>query len=212
VLAVLGSGLFGVDDIRIEGAEHTTAEELAPMVADLEGSPVLRVDTEAIERELEQLPWVEDARVTTQFPGSATIELRERTPAAAFQGPDGTWRLIDDTGRVLAVSAEAPVGFLPILGSDFPNVEPGVFAPSGFQGAARLARSLTATVAARATSITVTPDGSDLRLTFTDGTEVRFGPATELVQKLVRLETKLDDLGDEQVTYLDVSTNEIGQG
>ena len=60
--------------------------------------------------------------------------------------------------------------------------------------------------------IAVTPDGSDLRLHFTDGAEVRFGAADDLVQKLVRLETKLHDLGDDRVNYLDVSTNEVGQG
>lgn len=211
-LAVLGSGLFAVERVRVEGAERTSEAELAPMIADLEGTPVLRVDSDRIEDDLESLPWVDDARVTTRFPNEATIELRERTVAAAFQGSDGVWRLIDDTGRVLTTAAEAPAGYLAITGEGFPDVEPGVFAPSGLQGAAQLARSLTPTMAARAASISVTPDGSDLRMTFTDGTEVRFGPATGLVQKLVRLETKLDDLGDERVNYLDVSTNEVGQG
>lgn len=211
-LALLGSGLFAVDRVAVEGAEHTTDEELAAVVDDLEGTPVLLVDGDRLERELEQLPWVEDARVTTRFPNRATIELRERTPAAVFQGADAQWRTIDDTGRVLAVSETAPPGYLPILGEGFPSVEPGVFAPTGLQGAAQLATYLTPNMLARTREITVTPDGSDLRMTFTDETEVRFGPATDLVQKLVRLETKLADLGDEQVSYLDVTTNEVGQG
>ena len=211
-LAVLGSGLFAIEQVDVEGAEHTDAAALAAVIDDLEGTPVLRADTDAAERELETLPWVEDARVTTQFPDGATIELRERTAAATFQGEDGQWRLIDDRGRVLEQSAEQPVGYLPVLVSDFPSVEPGQYGPPGLAAAATLARSLTPTVLARTSDISVTPDGSDLRLHFTDGAEVRFGAADDLVQKLVRLETKLHDLGDDRVNYLDVSTNEVGQG
>jgi cell division protein FtsQ len=211
-LAVLGSGLFAIEEVRVEGAARTDPEALAQVIADLEGTPVLRADTGAAERELEQLPWVEDARVTTDFPDAATIELRERTPSAAFQGDDGAWRLVDDQGRVLEVGDEQPAGYLAVRGSGFPDVEPGQYGPPGLAGAATLARSLTPTVLARTAEITVTPDGSDLRLHFTDGAEVRFGAADELVQKLVRLETKLHDLGGDRVNYIDVSTNEVGQG
>jgi len=211
-LAVLGSGLFAIEAVEVQGAEQTEPAALAPVIEDLEGTPVLRADTDAAERELEKLPWVEEARVTTQFPDGATIELRERAPAAAFQGDDGAWRLVDDRARVLAVSAEQPARFLPIVGRGFPPVTPGQFGPPGLAAAAILARSLTPTVATRTADIEVTPDGSDLRLHFTDGAEVRFGAAEDLVQKLVRLETKLNDLGGDRVNYIDVSTNEVGQG
>ena len=211
-LAVLGSSLFAIDDVEVQGAEHTDVADLAAVIDDLEGTPVLRADTDAAERELETLPWVEDARVTTHFPNGATIELRERTPAAAFLGDDGQWRLLDDRGRVLALSAEQPAGYLPIVGTDFPLVTPGQYGPPGLAAAATLARSLTPTLAPRTAEIAVTSDGSDLRLHLVDGAEVRFGAAEELVQKLVRLETKLNDLGNEPVSYIDVSTNEVGQG
>jgi cell division protein FtsQ len=211
-LAVLGSGLFAIEQVEVSGGEHTDAAALAAVIDDLEGTPVLRADTDAAERELETLPWVEDARVTTRFPDGAAIELRERTAAATFQGEDGQWRLIDDRGRVLEQSAQQPVGYLPVRVGDFPSVEPGQYGPPGLAAAATLARSLTPTVLGRTAEIAVTPDGSDLRLHFTDGAEVRFGAADDLVQKLVRLETKLHDLGDDRVNYLDVSTNEVGQG
>ena len=53
------------------------------------GTPVLRADTRQAERELEAIPWVEDARVTTDFPTRLSIEIRERTPLVAIAGPDG---------------------------------------------------------------------------------------------------------------------------
>ena len=73
---------------------------------------MLRADTDGAERELEAIPWVEDARVTTDFPHGATIELRERQPVATFQGPDGRFRVID-IARPRARRARRPAGRLP---------------------------------------------------------------------------------------------------
>ena len=81
-LAVLGSSLFAVEDVEVEGAVYTDERALAAVVADLEGTPVLRVDTDAAERELEAIPWVEDARVTTDFPDRG----EDRDPGADPRG------------------------------------------------------------------------------------------------------------------------------
>ena len=110
-LAVLGSSLFAVDSVEVEGAVYTDEARLAAVVDDLDGTPVLRVDTDAAERELEAIPWVEDAQVHTDFPHGAKIEIRERTPAATFEGPDGRWRVIDGDGRVLDVLDGQPVEY-----------------------------------------------------------------------------------------------------
>ena len=60
-----------------------------------------------------------------------------------------------------------------------------------------------------AASVVVAPDASDLRLLLTDGVEVRFGAGTDLVAKLVRLQTWLDIGRDGAVTSVDVSTDEV---
>jgi len=211
-LAVLGSGLFSIDEVRVEGAEQTDPDALAEIVADLEGRPVLRVDTDAIEARLETLPWVDDARVTTDFPDGATIELRERTAVATVQDRDGGWSILDADGRVLAASEEQPDGLTAIIVPDLPAVEVAKFAPQGVGGAATLIRSLTPLIESRTEAVIVTPDGGDLRLTLTGGTEVRFGAADDIVAKLVRLQTMLTALGTRPVRYIDVSTNDIGTG
>ena len=211
-LAVLGSSLFAVDAVEVEGAVYTDEARLAAVVDDLEGTPVLRVDTDAAERELEAIPWVEDAQVHTDFPHGATIEIRERSPAATFEGPDGRWRVIDGDGRVLDVLDGQPVEYLLVLSADPPSSEAGQFAPQGFGAAASLVQALTPELRARAQSVSVTPDGSDLRLLLDDGLEVRFGAAQDLVTKLVRLQTRLDQLEGGAFSYVDVSTNEVTTG
>ena len=61
-LAVLGSGLFAIDDVQVEGAVYTDPAALEAVVEDLQGTPVLRADTAEAERTLEPIPWVENAR------------------------------------------------------------------------------------------------------------------------------------------------------
>ena len=87
--AVLGSGLFKITTVQIDGRVYSGGPAFDAVVAELEGSNVLRVDTHAAERELELIAWIEDARVTTDFPNGARIEVREREPSIAYQGTDG---------------------------------------------------------------------------------------------------------------------------
>ncbi len=211
-LAVLGSSWFAVNTVKVEGAVYTDKAALQRVVDELQGTPVLRVDTAKAERELEAIPWVEAARVTTRFPDRATIELRERTAVATYQGADLQFRVIDGKGRVLDVVAAQPVGFLLLVGADAPNLRPGQFTPPGYVAAASLARALTPEIREKAESAAVTPDGSDLRLMLQGGVEVRFGPARDLVTKLVRLQTRLDEVDDHGYSYVDVSSNEVTVG
>jgi cell division protein FtsQ len=209
-LAVLGSSLFAVDDVEVEGAVYTDDDALAAVVEALRGTPVLRVDTAAAERDLEAIPWVEDARVTTDFPDGVKIEIRERTPVLAFRADDQRYRVIDRQGRVLDVLDGEPLKYLELTSTEIPPaLSAGQFAPQGFGAAASLVEALTPEMAELAESVAVAPDGSDLRLELDGGTEVRFGAAEDLVVKLVRLQTVLDDHADEPISVIDVSTNEV---
>ncbi len=208
-LAVLGSGLFAVEDVEVEGADRADPAAVDAVVDSLLGTPVLRVDTDAVESQLEAIPWVQDARVTTDFPHGARIELRERTAAATYQGPDGSFRVIDPEGRVLELADEQPADLLVVSADGAPDVPPGQFAPTGFRAAASLVDALTPTMEAVAESIVVTADGSDVRLLLAGGIEVRFGASQDLVAKLVRLQTWLEIGQDAAVRTVDVSTDEV---
>ena len=85
--------IFAVDQVSVTGNVYTDPDQLAEVVDDLRGTPVLLVDTDAVEAQLEAIPWVKSARVTTKFPDSAAIEIRERTPVATMLGEDGRSRV-----------------------------------------------------------------------------------------------------------------------
>jgi cell division protein FtsQ len=215
LLALLGSSLFAVDEVTVTGDLYSDADALAAIVDDLEGTPVLRVDVDEFEARLEELAWVDRARVRTDFPGSASVEIVERTPVAAMQGVDGLSRVIDDEGRVLDVVEGQPVDLVWFAGTGTLDVAPGEFAPPGPSAAASLVTKLTPNIADRVEYLLVTPDGGDLVMLLADDRgpiEVRFGSAIgddAQIEKLVRLERTLDDSADRPVAVIDVSTSEV---
>ena len=214
-LAVLGSSWFAVDQVAVSGNVYTEQQALDAVIDELTGTPVLLVDTDAIEAQVEAIPWVEDARVRTSFPDSATIEIRERTPVAAMMGADGQARVIDVDGRVLGLVDGQPVALVWLAGPGTLDVAPGQFASIGYSSAASVVTKLTPDIRSRVESMLVTPDGADLVIVLTSERgpiEVRFGSAlgeNAQIEKLVRLQRTLDDIGDKPVTVIDVSTSEV---
>ena len=215
-LAVLGSPLFSIEKVDVTGAVYTDPEILDQVVSDLEGSPVLTADTGAAEDRLEESPWVESVRVRTDFPDAATIEIRERTPLLTMRGTDGLFRVLDREGRVLASIEGQPVAMVHVSGPGTLDVAPGQFAPIGYASAASLVTKFTPTIRTRVDHMLVTADGSDLRLILNNDPnppiEVEFGSAlgeNEQVEKLVRLERVLEDVGNDGVTVINVSTSDV---
>lgn len=234
VLAVLGSPLFSIndDDVVVTGAVYTDQERLGTIIDEVVGSTTLLVDTRGVERRIEEIPWVEGARVRTSFPTGLRIEIRERSPLATYQGSDGLFRVIDKEGRVLDVINGQPIAYMLVFGLESLNLEPGQFTPPGPVGAAQLVQALTVTVRGRTQAIEVDPDGEELVMYLyrdavyatqdpdqelpvqdpefdpiaAERIEVRFGAATELLLKLVRLETVLPVALTREVSFIDVST------
>jgi cell division protein FtsQ len=214
-LATLGSSLFAVDDVDVTGQQFADADAVTAVIGDLLGRPVLLVDTDAAEAELERIPFVESARVRSDFPSSVTIELRERAPVAATVGADGRFRILDAEGRVLDVIGGQPIAFVLITSSTTLDLEAGQFAESGYAAASAMVTKLTAEVRSRLRSMSIVPDGSDLRFILLNepgnDIEVRLGAAitdNDQIERLVRLQRVLDDVEGSDTTVIDVSTAE----
>ena len=210
-LAILGSGLFAVkaENVQVFGVVYADEAQVEAVVDDLVGTPTLRADTRAAEEALEAIPWVDEARVRVSFPDRATIEVREREAWTTYQGPDQRYRVLDREGRVLAVLDGYPIAYLLLAGPDPVDLEPGDFAPRGYAAASELAKNLTGSIRGRVSFVSVTADGSRLSMFLDDGTEVRFGAARDLFNKLLRLETTLAGNPDREPGVIDVSTSEV---
>ncbi len=215
-VATVASPIFDVRDVSVQGAVYTDPDVLQSVIDSMKGDPVLLVDTQAAERRLEQVPWVESARVETDFPHRVTIDIRERRPVATFQGGDQQFRVIDVQGRVLDVIQGQPIAY-PLITGDNPDTERGQFAGGPYASAAQLVLALPPEIRSITRSIGVDSGTGTLSMSLagngdpTDkGTiEVRFGDDTALDDKLARLLQQVRG-GLDKVCALDVSTTEVG--
>lgn len=205
--AVLGSSLFAVEEVTVQGNVYTDPERLQAVVDDLTGEPVLLVDTLAAERRLEEIPWVERAIVTTTFPNKVLIDIRERVPLASFRGSDGRYRVIDRDGRVLDVLDGQPVDYLLITGQA-PDTGAGGYAGAPFAAAAQLVAALPEEIRSITKTASVDAATGDLGLVLEPNIEVRVGSATGLDGKLARLLQRVRD-GLLGIVAIDVSTDEV---
>ena len=211
-VAVFASSIFDVREVSVQGAVYTDPAVLQGVIDDLQGEPVLLVDTAAAQETLEAVPWVESARVATDLPHRVVIDIRERVPIATFQGGDGQFRVIDLQGRVLDVLAGQPIDYLLVTG-DHPDTARGQFAGAPYAAVAELVSSLPPEI--RDVTLSVGVDASTGTLTMVlandqpDGVSVRLGDERGLDEKLARLLRQVRK-GLDGVCALDVSTSDAG--
>jgi cell division protein FtsQ len=204
VLGLLTSRLFGVRTVDVTGTRYTTQAELKPIVDGIKGDPVLTLDIDAIRHRLEALPYVERAAVATKFPHTVRIDIVEREPAAAYAGDDGKWRVIDDSGSVIAVLDGQPADYPAIAGTGG-DLLAGQRAPAAFAAAADLARWAPDEIRKLIDSFTVS-DGGDLTMTLKGGTQVAFGdPSSKMTEKLTVMLTLLHKYNLAKLASVNVS-------
>jgi cell division protein FtsQ len=137
--------------------------------------PLARVDTAAIARRAEAVPFVADVTVVRGWPSTLRLQVRQRVPVAAVPTSGGV-RLVDDEGVAYAQVPTAPQG-VPVVTVEL----------SGSQGRAALSAALsvleqlpdslrTSVRRVRATS----PDAVRLRV---DGADVVWGSADRTPRK-----------------------------
>jgi cell division protein FtsQ len=84
-------GLLGImdrpiDTVTLTGEfERVTPLQVEAALGDLSGVGFLSADLENLRRSVEDLPWVDEARVQRQWPGEVRIAITEQVPAARWQ-------------------------------------------------------------------------------------------------------------------------------
>lgn len=109
-LAQMASGAgFEVRHVRVTGVERMNEGRVYERVLGERDRPMPNVDLQAIREDLLQLPWVKDARVSRQLPGTLAIDIVERQPHAVLQKPD-RFMLVDAEGNELEAISRAAIG------------------------------------------------------------------------------------------------------
>lgn len=186
VLALFGTWLvafspvFGVRGVEVHGVRTltTTAVERAAQVD--YGQPLVRVDTAAIAARVEAVPQVESAQVTTSFPSTLVITVRERT-AVGYVAVAGRPLLVDRTGTRYPPAGDRTSipGGLPQLGV---TAGTSAAAKATAQAIARVAAALPAALRARVRTVEAL-DATSVSVLFRGGLIVRWGSAARSAQK-----------------------------
>jgi len=202
VAGVSRSPLVAVHHVRIAGAQQTEPAGLSAAIGPVQGRPIYAVDTGAIRRRLEALPWVKTARVERSWPQTITVTVGERTAVAVARAADGSERLVDADARVLATTARPPPDMVEIVGPSPPG-DPGTVLGAGARDALAVVDALPLTLAGRITQAEWTGDGQ-VRLALAPYGRVLVGTPTQLPQKLLALTTLLGRVKPEEVGEIDL--------
>ena len=205
VWAAFWSPLLSVRDVKLTGARHTTAEEVAAAAGLGPDDNLLLLSADHVVAAARKLPWVADAEVERRLPGTVKVKVVERKPALVVSlGTSAHWT-IDARGHVLATGQAEPG--LPVVGGvEVGEIRPGVKLDAPVMTEVLSAwRSLPNKLAGDVEAIFAT---SLERISFTlaDGTQVRYGAAERLDAKnqvLLALRKQLAEEG-RLTSYIDV--------
>lgn len=172
------SSVLSVKSVTVQGVPSLSDEVLSLAEVPM-GTPLARVDTDAIAGRVAELPEAAAVDVRRSWPSTLTIEVTPREPVAAVSA-DGSWWSVDETGALFGASDGRPDG-LPLLtapgGDESSDVDEAVRAAgvTVLTGLPPSLYELVETVEARSEA--------DIRLGLTDGTTVRWGTADDLDRK-----------------------------
>jgi cell division protein FtsQ len=110
---LLLSSWLTVDRVAVVGTERLTSQQVVDAAGTVRGTPLARVDTGAVAREVRGLAPVAEVEVQRDWPSTLRLVVTERTPVATVATPTGV-RLLDDAGVPFAEEPVAPPG-LPAL-------------------------------------------------------------------------------------------------
>ncbi len=104
---LLGSSLFDARSVQVAGTTELPADVVRAAAAVPLGTPMLLLDTKAIETRVAAVPRVASVQVRCTLDGTVRIELAERIPVVVVRRANGV-HLVDATGTDYAT---VPVGY-----------------------------------------------------------------------------------------------------
>lgn len=107
------SSYLAVNDVRFEGCQRVSPQELMALVDLEENANILTIRLREICKTVKRNPWIKDVAVKRELPQGLTIKVAEREPAALVA--DGGLFLVDKDGVVFKeVGKNDPVD-LPVI-------------------------------------------------------------------------------------------------
>jgi cell division protein FtsQ len=104
---VWGTALFGLRELRVTGTDLVSPADVRGAAAVADGTPLARVDLDAVRGRVAELAPVAEVTVSRRWPSTLVIEVVERSPVAVV--PQGRrFAVVDGAGVVFRTLAERP--------------------------------------------------------------------------------------------------------
>lgn len=201
VVVLERSPLVGLEEIRVTGAERLEEPRVRAATGLDLGTSTLRLRLGRVEERVAALPAVREVSARRLDPLTVLVEITEREPALVVTGPGGPV-LVDREGVVMA---EGRVEGLPRIRIDGRTPRPGarVAEEPALHNAFRVWRGLSGPL--RTDVVRYEASGpEDVVLRLESGVAVRFGRATRVDEKVRALGAILEDVGDAEISAIDV--------
>jgi cell division protein FtsQ len=183
VWALLGSSLLVARSVRVTGAPAAQRAEVLRAAGLAVGTPLIRINTSAVARRVEQITQIQSARVSRNWPDSVVIAVTERTPALAVASGAG-YAVIDRFGVVIAHVATRPPG-LTLLASAPADLASLRGSPA-IQAAVTVLRQLPPSIRARVRAVAA-PSADTVTLDLRHGITVLWGGTNRPAAKAAEL-------------------------
>jgi len=204
-VAATRSPLLDVDRVTVAGTAHTSERAVLRAAGIEHGDAMTGVDPGAAARRVEELAWVDRARVTRDWPSTVHIQVTERSATAVVQVTEARAALIDASGRVLSIEPSAPAA--EPAADDAPLVLTGiggrVAEGERLSGEARDALEVATALRERLPGV-VASVSTDLDAALVEGGSIRFGSTERLEAKVTAAKTVLSDVDMSCLETLDV--------
>lgn len=192
---VFFSSVFGVRTVKVAGLHTLTAKQVTNAAGISHGSPLIRLDTAAVQRRVERLPDVASVTVNRSFPSTVTITVVERVPVGMVKVAGG-YVLVDKSGDQYRTVPARPAG-LPLF-----VVPPGTSSKTTGGAVATVAVALGATLRRSISSIQAL-DPQAITLLLNNSTVVAWGSPTQNDLKARVLTALLARHGGQQIDVTD---------
>ena len=109
--ALLGSSFFVVRSVQVSVSGSVSKAKVLAAAGLKLGTPLIRVDTAAIERRIDRVTQVQSARVSRSWPDSVLISTVPRTPTFAVRTGHG-YEVVDSYGVILGRGRRQAAGLV----------------------------------------------------------------------------------------------------
>ncbi|MGL5865936.1 MAG: cell division protein FtsQ/DivIB [Dermatophilaceae bacterium] len=144
------STVLAVDEVRVTGVSQAVVRSVADRAAVALGTPLVRVDTDAVAERVRGDVRVAEVSVHRSWPGTVVVEVVHREPAIVVRNPRGQLEVVDIDGVAFGAVTSAPAGVPTVSAA----AEAGM-TPTALQAALTLLAALPADLARQVTAVTV---------------------------------------------------------